>query len=56
MKTVKLKHPTAQHPDGKIRVLDKETKILYRYVDGTQKYVVEEDRSVIQYIMTKEEV
>ena len=54
MKGVLLKHPTLEYPDGKIRVLDKHTKILYRYIDETGNYVVEDDRVVIDYIMAGE--
>ena len=54
MKGIHLKHPTLEYPDGKIRVLDKHTKILYRYIDETGNYVVEDDPLVISYIMTGE--
>ena len=54
MKGIRLKHPTLEYPDGKIRVLDKQTKILYRYIDETRKYAIEEDQLVIDYIMAGE--
>ena len=55
MKGVTLKHPILEYPDGKIRVLNKKTKVLYRYIDETQNYVVEDDKLVIAYIMDGEQ-
>ncbi len=51
---MKLKHPTIQHPDGKIRVLCRETKILYRYLDETKNYIIETNKEVIKYILNGE--
>lgn len=54
MNGVRLKHPTLEYPDGKIRVLNRDTNVLYRYIDETKKFVIETDRIVIEYIMNGE--
>lgn len=54
MNAVRLKHPTLEYPDGKIRVLNRDTNVLYRYIDETKKFVIETDRIVIEYIMNGE--
>ncbi len=57
MKNIKLKHPTVQHPDGKIRLLDTNTKIIYLYLDESKNYKIETDKKILRikkYILDSE--
>lgn len=55
MNSVQFFHPVLQHPDGKIRLIDKNTKIIYLYLDNTKSFMIETDKKIIKFILDGEE-
>jgi hypothetical protein len=55
MNNVKLSHPVLQHSDGKIRLIDRNTKIIYLYLDNSKSFMIETDKKIIKFILNGEE-
>jgi hypothetical protein len=49
----KLRHPFAEYPDSRIRVLD-EHNVLYVYVDELKQFKIETNDSIIKFILDSE--
>lgn len=50
---LKLRHPVAEYPDNKIRVLDAHN-ILYVYLDELQTFRIETNHKILKFILEAE--